>query len=587
MSAPVHNGAVTCIVLPRRPARPLWQAARRAKAAQPIVSLPPATAIAPPVVSLPPATAIAPMPVVRALEPLDRPPDLCTEANGRDTAHEHTSASTAPKNNAPIPYAPVENASETEGGTLGQRHLPRSGAQLLGNRDAIAALRAWIAQRKAHDPSARRAAYLHGECGAGKSMAARVLLHEAGYEVHEINANTLLASAHGGTLAARIRAVVTRQPLFGPRAVLIDEYEALVQVRRACRQQDTPGTSSGDLHAMLRALGAACPPIVFTCSDQSETECRELAAQCVELRFYRPYEQVLVALLARVAAAERLVLPPATARLLAQQARGNVRAALNALEWHVRRGAPSVVALTADNGTDLFAHPFDVTRTLLRSNAGLRAEHALHLYQSDASLLSAMVHENYVDSFGGEGPMLARQLHRMAHAADCLSAAQHTQTWPDANPAATLLDAWSVDVCARAAPQRPRADCDYARLRFAQSLRDSARVRRERGARIDMLRKLSFAPALSLCGAPLCDHDALCASYRRALLGCPEADALAVLVRMQVGDAQLAQLLGDDSTKKPTRVPHALLLRLQALRYEGARRDAPAAKRTRRAKAQV
>jgi len=113
------------------------------------------------------------------------------------------------------------------------KHKPESTAEIVGNTLAIKALRDWLQSWEKGVPQ-KRAAFLHGPPGVGKTVTVESLARELRMELVEKNASDYrtedainrfagLASQYGSLFG-------------GKRIVLLDELDGLTGNAGKCRQ---------------------------------------------------------------------------------------------------------------------------------------------------------------------------------------------------------------------------------------------------------------------------------------------------------------------------------------------------------------
>lgn len=116
------------------------------------------------------------------------------------------------------------------------KYMPKNKEDFVGNQKAVEELEKWIKSWKKRPPS-KKAAFIYGPPGIGKTSVVHVLANYYGYELVEVNASdTRNKSSIEETLGKTVKQNIT---LFGrPRMVLIDEMDGL------SGQQDRGGVST-------------------------------------------------------------------------------------------------------------------------------------------------------------------------------------------------------------------------------------------------------------------------------------------------------------------------------------------------------
>lgn len=266
---------------------------------------------------------------------------------------------------------------------LAERCAPRTSLGCLYGDTAVAALRAWL-MAGAAGPALATAAP-----GSGLSTLVRLLLRETGLE-----------SVWLGGAQPRLRAVLEHavaNPLtvtLRRKAVVIDDVDALAA---------TDSAAFADVLACIRRR----PPVQVLClgHDSRSQKTYEYAKAWTRFALGRPSASTLAAYLRRVAEAH---LPrDLDATLLddvAKRCRGDVRAALSALDVYAR--APPPPASGAAREPPAAAAGFckdDASEGLDIVEALLRGEHAgvaggLRAFRQEPSVVPMGLYENYVSA---------------------------------------------------------------------------------------------------------------------------------------------------------------------------------------------
>ena len=258
-----------------------------------------------------------------------------------------------------------------------EKYRPKSLDGVLGNPSAVANLRGWAASW-AERPPEKRAVILAGGPGTGKTTAALALASEMGWDVVELNASDVRNAENVERIVGRAATMQTLgldgflSTKQGKRKlVLFDEADNLF------------GTNDrGGAGAISRVIQTTGQPIILTVNDFYETTRRSPALKSLALKveFRGVSAGTMVKRLTEICAAEKVEVPADVLKRLAEQARGDLRAALNDLQ-SIAEGATVVDASAAalHDGRDTIGSEFDATRRILFTQT---AAHAIEAYQT-------------------------------------------------------------------------------------------------------------------------------------------------------------------------------------------------------------
>lgn len=214
-----------------------------------------------------------------------------------------------------------------------EKYRPTSLSEVVGNEAAVRAIRRW-ADSWAHGAPRTKAIVLRGEPGIGKTSAALALAHDMGWDFIEMN-----ASDHRN--AASIRKVAgmgSMSQTFSPdgeflssskgrrKLVIIDEADNLFG------REDFGGAK-----AIAETIRDTGQPIMLLVNDYYELSRKVPAVKSLaESVTFRPLERSnVVMVLQSIAAKENVSVPEKVFERIAENANGDLRAAVNDLQMMV------------------------------------------------------------------------------------------------------------------------------------------------------------------------------------------------------------------------------------------------------------
>lgn len=285
-------------------------------------------------------------------------------------------------------------------GRLCDRHRPRTSLDVLLSQTELASMRQWI--RGGAGGLARATA----PPGSGLTTAVTLLARELGMETTWLTAGnarakTLLSDAISSRIAVTGR----------PKLVVLDDFDALL----------TDTQLAGEL-ATLTRTGGRMPPVLCLGHVTRASKIDDVTKKWENFRFQRPPLRAVVERVTAVAAAEGIECAPGAIAELCGAARGDLRAALNALDMVRSEDSLKCGETTLDDVLD----GLDAVKLLLREPVELRD--ALRLASGDPSVVPMGIFENYAGA--------ARDVHTCSKVADLFSLADTvdkrmyaTQAW--------------------------------------------------------------------------------------------------------------------------------------------------------------
>lgn len=202
------------------------------------------------------------------------------------------------------------------------RYRPKKREDFVGNEQAVEELEKWIRSWQKKPPK-KRAAFLYGPPGIGKTSVAQVLAREHNYRLVEINASdTRNKGSIEETLGKAVKQNVT---LFGQkRMVLLDEMDGL------SGQQDKGGIS-----AVSKIIDQTTSPMILianTIEENMQVRFRAILKKVKSIEFKPISSAQIVSKLEYISEDQGKLVHPDVLLEIAMKSNGDLRSATNDLE---------------------------------------------------------------------------------------------------------------------------------------------------------------------------------------------------------------------------------------------------------------
>ncbi len=350
------------------------------------------------------------------------------------------------------------------------KHRPRSLKDVVGNSDAIQKFVSWLRSWEKGIPK-KKAAFLHGPPGVGKTVTVESLAHDFGLELVEKN-----ASDYRTEDAVRRFAGLASQysSLFGrTRIVLLDELDGL-----------TGTADRGGVKATTDIVKTAQCPVVLISSNAYNPRFSTLRRYCLLIEFKKPAVSQVMKHLKHVCQEEGIHVDDDALKFIAQRSEGDVRSAVMDLQAL----AQGREGLSYDD-VDWLAYRdrqesiFTVVRMIIYGKTCVGAKRAVDMAEVDRDMLFEWIYENAPSHF--EDP------HDLVRAMDALSLAdvyrgriRSSQNWGFLR---YVIDYMTAGVAMARQSAQPAG---WIPFRFPERIRLLSRSRAERGMRLKLGRKI-------------------------------------------------------------------------------------------------
>ena len=295
------------------------------------------------------------------------------------------------------------------------KHKPHSLSEVVGNSNAIEKLSKWVKSWERGVPK-KRAAFLYGPPGVGKTVSVEALANDLGMELVERNASDYRTADAVERFAGLASQYGT---LFGgKRLILLDEMDGI-----------TGTVDRGGVRAVIKIIKEARCPVVLVANNAYDPRFSTLRRYCSLIEFGKPTVLQVVKHLRKVCGREGIEADDRVLKFIAERSGRDVRSAVNdlqALAQGRKRIAYEDVSWLAER--DRKEVIFNVLRTIFYSADTREAKRALDTADVDPDMLFEWIYENVPRHFTDP--------HDLARAMDALSLAdvyrgriRSTQNW--------------------------------------------------------------------------------------------------------------------------------------------------------------
>lgn len=275
------------------------------------------------------------------------------------------------------------------------KYAPKHAAEIIGNDAGCKEIHNWLKSWKTGPPEGKRAVFITGPPGIGKTTAAHLLAKYCGYNIVEQNASCIRSAS---SIRELFREAAKSSHIGKARVVIMDEVD---------------GMSSGDrggIAALADILKTCTFPVICIANERGSPRLRPLNAVCIEVKFTRPHKSSISKALGEIVKKEKLSYTKAQLEDICERNGNDIRQILNFLQ--IGCGSMKDEALRLDM--------WNATRRLYDTSLPLSVRN--EACWVDPSMIPLMVQEGYAIACGKSRGNDIDRLQRCSTAADLLCA---------------------------------------------------------------------------------------------------------------------------------------------------------------------
>ncbi len=332
--------------------------------------------------------------------------------------------------------------------------------EVVGNREAINELIGWLKSWEKGIPK-KRAAFLYGPPGIGKTVAVEALANDWNLELVEKNASDYRTEDAVKKFAGLASQYAT---LFGTkRLILFDELDGL-----------TGREDRGGVGAIISVVKHARSPIILIANNAYNPRLSSLRFYCLLIQFKKPRAPSVVRRLKQICQREGIQAEEEALKFVAQRSQGDIRSAINDLQalaqGKKRLTYEDVSWLAHRDRKDAI---FNVLRLVFYSKSCDAAKNAVDMADVDHSMLFEWIYENMPHHLR-DPEDLARAMESLAIADLYRGRIRQTLNWK--------LTRYVIDfMTAGVAVAREKTEpAGFVPLRFPERIKMLSRTKKER-----------------------------------------------------------------------------------------------------------
>lgn len=199
-----------------------------------------------------------------------------------------------------------------------EKYRPTTLDDYVDNNKAVKQLLEWLNSWQIKPPK-KKAAFLHGPPGVGKTSIIEILAHKFDYDFIILDASNWRTK---GALEKILGLASQQRPLFhSSRLFVLDELEGM------------SGTSDrGGMRTITTLISKSNFPIILIANDIWDPKFSSIRNKCITIQFRRVPTRSMAVYLRKISKLESLQIDEQVLSALAKRARGDLRSAINDLQ---------------------------------------------------------------------------------------------------------------------------------------------------------------------------------------------------------------------------------------------------------------
>jgi len=244
-----------------------------------------------------------------------------------------------------------------------EKYEPKNLKEVIGQNDLIIKINDWLRKWKSG-----KALLIYGPSGTGKSLIVKLIAKERKMSLFEINASDERSAS---SIKEKLLPASKEGSLLNKRLILLDEIDSFGQADR------------GGITEIINIIKESSNPIILIANDAYNNKLKSLRNYCELIRIRKISKNIIEKKLLELAQKEKLKIDIETIKLIAENAGGDIRSAINDLEF-------SNESVRRDKEKNIF----EVLNAIFRGKSLTKALHAIDDSDKDLEELFWWIEQN-------------------------------------------------------------------------------------------------------------------------------------------------------------------------------------------------